>query len=83
MREVQGGMPKTKRILELNPEHALVSTLDTLHGEEARASEFESYVRLLHGQALIAEGSPVADPAGFAALVTDLMVGAAAPTAKP
>ncbi len=76
MREVQGaGMPATKRVLELNPDHAIVQTLEDLHGDASRASEFEDSARLLHGQALIAEGSPVPNPAGFAKLVTRLLVG--------
>ena len=76
MREVQGaGMPQSKRILELNPDHAIVATLEALQGDEARAGAFEDSTRLLHGQALIAEGSPVPDPAGFAQLVTRLLVG--------
>jgi molecular chaperone HtpG len=72
MREMHGDMPPTKRILELNGEHPLVGLLERLHGEEESA--FEDFTRLLHGQALIAEGSPVADPAAFAGLVTRLMV---------
>ncbi len=76
MREMQGmDMPKTKRILELNPEHPIVAKLESFHGDEARKGALEDYTRLLYGQALIVEGSPVPDPAAFAGLVTRLMVG--------
>lgn len=76
MREMHGDMPRTKRILELNADHALVGLLDDLHGDASRAQDFEDYTKLLYGQALIAEGSPVSNPASFAALVTRVMVDA-------
>jgi len=76
LREVQGmDMPKTKRVLELNPEHPIIARLEAFHGDKARKMDLEAYTRLLYGQALIAEGSPVPDPAAFAKLVTALMVG--------
>lgn len=76
MREVQGmDMPKSKRILELNAEHPIVAKLEGFQADEAHKQDLEDYARLLYGQALIAEGSPVPDPAGFAKLVTRLMVG--------
>ncbi len=65
-------VPTQKRILELNPKHAVLNELSSLHGggDEAR---FHLFVELLHGQALLAEGSPVPDPARYARLVTELM----------
>ena len=60
----------SKRTLELNPKHPLVSRLDGLRSDE---SSFGDYCDLLFGQALLAEGSPVPDPARLAKLVTDLM----------
>ncbi len=77
MRDLQGvDMPVTKRVLEINPEHAIVGRLEALHADAEREGDFEDYVRLLYGQALVAEGSPVPDPAAFARRVTRLMVGA-------
>jgi len=77
MRDVQGiDMPVTKRILELNPDHAIIAKLETLHIDVARKEAFEDYTRLLYGQALVAEGSPVPDPTAFARRVTRLMVAA-------
>jgi molecular chaperone HtpG len=61
-----------KRVLELNPNHALVQRLDTLRGSDQ--ARFGDYCELLLGQALLAEGSPVPDPARLAKLVTELMV---------
>jgi molecular chaperone HtpG len=66
-------VPEQKRILELNPEHALLGRLQELH-ESAQNERFHLYLELLHGQALLAEGSPVPDAARFAKLVTKLML---------
>jgi molecular chaperone HtpG len=45
----------------------------TIFERDAAGPELKDYARLLHGQALLAEGSPLADPAGFSKLVADLM----------
>ncbi len=68
-------VPKDKRILELNPDHALFAGLSKLFGVDAKSPRIAEYAELLHGQALIAEGSPLPDPAHFAKLLTELMVG--------
>lgn len=74
-------VPTPKRILELNPEHPLLARLTELHrasrgeDEAAKAAEqdFHLHLELLHGQALLAEGSPVADPPRFARLIARLL----------
>jgi molecular chaperone HtpG len=68
------GPPQTSRVLELNPSHPVVERLAGL--VDSDRARFGDYLDLLHGQALLAEGSPLPDPARFARLVTDLMVGA-------
>jgi molecular chaperone HtpG len=50
-----------KKILEINPKHALIKRLMTLSG-----APFDDAAFLLLDQARIVEGEPVADPAGFA-----------------
>lgn len=65
-------VPKQKRILELNPSHPVLEQLQSLH-DGGDSTRFHLFVELLHGQALLAEGSPVPDPARFARLVTELM----------
>ena len=65
-------VPKQKRILELNPSHPVLEQLTSLH-ENPDKTRFHLFVELLHGQALLAEGSSVPDPARFARLVTELM----------
>ena len=66
--------PKPKRIMELNPEHPVLGRLQEIHDTAADDSRIAEYAQLLHSQALLAEGSPIPDPAGFANLVANLMV---------
>jgi molecular chaperone HtpG len=66
-------VPSQKRILELNPEHAVLEKLKGLF-ESNNEEVLADYAHLLHGQALIAEGSALPDPAGFALRITGLLV---------
>jgi molecular chaperone HtpG len=62
-----------KRTLELNPDHPVVQKLLALYTADGADPKVESYGRLLLDQALIAEGSAINDPAGFAKRVNGLM----------
>ncbi|WP_110655024.1 molecular chaperone HtpG [Salinicola halimionae] len=53
-------MPEVKPILELNPEHALVSRLESIEG-----GHFDDLARILLDQAVIAEGGHLDDPAAY------------------
>ncbi|MEV4635177.1 molecular chaperone HtpG [Rhodococcus coprophilus] len=64
-------MPRTKRILELNPAHPLVTGLRTAHGERNDDPALAETAELLYGMALIAEGGEVEDPARFTRLLAD------------
>lgn len=66
--------PETKRILELNPDHPLLEKLQNAHTENASDPMLADAATLLYGQALLAEGNPLPDPAKFTKLVTELMV---------
>ncbi len=79
MRSSGREVPVTKRALEVNPDHSLVAGLRALHESDPQSPRLAEYAELLHGQALIAEGSPVVDAPRFAGLITRLMVGAVAP----
>lgn len=67
-------MPSQKRILEINPKHPILQKMDTLFAEDQADPRLGEYARLLHGQALLAEGSSLPDPVGFSKLVAELMV---------
>ncbi|GAA0736915.1 molecular chaperone HtpG [Dactylosporangium roseum] len=64
-------MPHTKRILELNPEHALVSGLRAAHTANAEDPALGETAELLYGMALLAEGGELADPSRFTRLLAD------------
>ncbi|MEZ6013508.1 MAG: molecular chaperone HtpG [Planctomycetota bacterium] len=69
-------VPRAKRVLELNPNHAVVKGLTRLFDVDAKSPRIADYAELLHGQALLMEGGVPRDTARFAKLVTELMVGA-------
>ncbi len=67
-------VPVGKRILELNPNHPLVTRLRDVYknadDDAARAVAAET-AELLYGTALLAEGGALEDPARFAELLAD------------
>jgi molecular chaperone HtpG len=69
--DMNNNMFKANRILEINPNHALFSTLKNLH--ETKADSFKDYCDLLYSQALLVEGILPEDPIGFANKVASLM----------
>jgi molecular chaperone HtpG len=64
-------MPHTKRILELNPTHPLVSGLQKAHAERKDDSGLAETAELLYGMALLAEGGELSDPSHFIRLLAD------------
>ncbi|MCE5285618.1 MAG: molecular chaperone HtpG [Pelosinus sp.] len=69
--DMNNNMFKANRILELNPNHAVFSTLRNLH--ETNADSFKDYCDLLYSQALLVEGILPEDPIGFANKIASLM----------
>ena len=67
-------VPETKRILELNPDHPVIETMNDLFAADKKNPKLADYSELLYDQALLTEGIAIKDPARFARLVTDLMV---------
>ncbi|MFD5555788.1 molecular chaperone HtpG [Streptomyces sp. NPDC127068] len=65
------GLSPVKRILELNPQHPLISGLRTAHDERSDDPALSETAELLYGTALLAEGGDLTDPARFAALLAD------------
>jgi len=72
----QMGIPPQKRILELNPGHPLIQNLEKRDSEEP--GNVAAWIELLYDQALIAEGSPLDNPAAFAQRLTTLLTSASA-----
>lgn len=67
-------VPQQKRILEINPTHPIVERMQAVFEKDAKDSRVPEYAELLYGQALLAEGSPLPDPAKFSRQVAELMV---------
>jgi molecular chaperone HtpG len=72
-----GELPETKRILELNPEHAAVKSLLGLFEKDPADARVDDFGHLLYEEAVIAEGSKIEDIAGFARRLNELIVKAA------
>ncbi|KAA8890624.1 molecular chaperone HtpG [Nocardia colli] len=70
-------MPETKRILELNPTHPLVTGLRDAYdtrkddADAGKVPELTETAELLYGTAVLAEGGELKDPARFAHILTD------------
>ena len=62
--------PDTKPIFEVNPEHALLRKLD----QEADETRFADLVTILFGQATLAEGRGLEDPAQFSNRLNKLLL---------
>ncbi|MCB9830880.1 MAG: molecular chaperone HtpG [Planctomycetes bacterium] len=73
LRAQQKGMPRQKRIFELNADHPVIAKLAGLAGDENRSAELSEWVFLLYDQACLAEGSPIADPPSFARRMAKMM----------
>ena len=88
MRRMGQSPPKTKRILEINPDHPFIGQLRTIHAANDKAPELDTYARLLHGQAILAEGGTLPDPGAYSRIVMEVATqavaaGAAAGEAEP
>jgi molecular chaperone HtpG len=68
-------MPVTKRTLEVNPSHPVIARLREMHAAGKDDPRLALYADLLYGQALLAEGAALPDPAGFSQRLAELMAG--------
>ena len=74
LRRAGQDVPKVKRVLELNPTHPIVTTLRQVHAVDANDARLALYAELLYGQAVLAEGGTLPDPAAFSRRLTELML---------
>jgi molecular chaperone HtpG len=73
MRAHNQHFPESKRILEINPNHPVIVSLKSAHEADPNSTSVSDWIELLHDQALIAEGSPLPDPAAFSRRLSSLM----------
>jgi molecular chaperone HtpG len=64
-------VPAVKRVLELNPSHALVTGMRSAFAEGGHETELGETAELLYGMALLAEGGELPDPAKFTRVLAD------------
>ncbi|EHK87614.1 molecular chaperone HtpG [Saccharomonospora azurea] len=64
-------VPVAKRVLELNPEHALVTGLRDAQQGGADETALRETAELLYGMALLAEGSELSDPQRFTTVLAN------------
>jgi len=69
----RGEATPQKRILELNPEHAVVKGMLKLFQKNATDPRVQDYGHLLYDQALLSEGSRLADPSAFIKRMNELL----------
>ena len=69
-----GGRPKQRRIMELNPQHEIFNRMIARFQQNKDEVELGKYADLLLSYALLAEGSELPDPVGFNQLVAELMI---------
>ncbi len=74
MEEAGQPVPTTRRILEINPDHPILAKLQSVYDASQEDPKLNDYAHLLHGQALLAEGSALPDPVDFSRRLADLMV---------
>ncbi|KQV52208.1 molecular chaperone HtpG [Massilia sp. Root335] len=67
--------PETKPILEINPNHPLVTRLKY---EDAANPRFADWSHILFDQAMLAEGGSLADPAAFVKRLNEMLLATAA-----
>jgi molecular chaperone HtpG len=63
----------SKRILEINPKHALIAQLLKLAGKDGAADMLGDFAWILLDQARILEGEPLPDPAAFAKRLSSVL----------
>ncbi len=66
--------PDSKPILEINPNHPLVTRLKY---EDAASAKFADWSHILFDQAMLAEGGSLADPASFVKRLNEMLLAAA------
>lgn len=65
--------PTTKRVLEINKDHALIKKLAEMNSNESDNATLKDSAQLLLDQAMIIQGESISDPAGFARRMAKFM----------
>ncbi|MFA5205113.1 MAG: molecular chaperone HtpG [Lentisphaeria bacterium] len=76
MRALHKDAPPTRRVLEINPAHPVVRAMAALAAAGGQEERLGEYAEMLHDQALLTAGQPVADLLQFTRRVSRLMADA-------
>ena len=63
---------KADRVLEINPEHSIFTTLQKLYDTDKE--KLKDYTNILYNQALLIEGLSLENPVEFSNMVCNLMI---------
>ncbi len=74
MRQAGQEVPKSKSTMEVNAEHPVLVKLQEIFQENKEDERLSQGAQLIYGQAVLAAGGDLADPAAFSKSVADLMV---------
>jgi molecular chaperone HtpG len=74
LRQGDFNQPKQRRIMELNPNHPILSKMQAQFAQDQTSPILGDYAELLFGYGLLAEGSELQDPVKFTHLLGELMV---------
>ncbi len=73
LRSMGREVPSLKRIMEINPDHPVISKMNRLLASGGAEEKVKEYAFLLHDQCVLAEGGQIADPALFAGRLSSLL----------
>jgi molecular chaperone HtpG len=73
LRRMGQELPAVKRTLEVNPVHPVVLKLKAICDRDKGDPALQEYAEVLYGQAILAEGGELPEPAAFSRRVSDLM----------
>lgn len=71
MRAMGKDVPEVKRVLEINPSHQVLQKMTSLMDEDR--DKLVPFCHVLYGQALLAEGGTLKDPAAFSRHLSSVM----------
>jgi len=74
MRQAGQDVPKSKAAMEVNAEHPVLVKLQDIFHDNKEDERLAQGAKLIHGQAVLAAGGELADPAAFSKTVSELMV---------
>jgi len=74
MKAMGQALPQSKRILEINPSHPLIESMNAIFEKDKEHPILKEYAKLLYDQALLLEGSKPKDPVAFSKTMSRIMV---------